>query len=90
MSSQLWPILLSDGELELRPLRLRDYKKWNRVRSHNRDWLRQWEATLPIVPSGPSATIGEPRLPSFFAMIRTFNYEARQGRSYSFVLWRGS
>jgi ribosomal-protein-alanine N-acetyltransferase len=89
MSSPNWPILLSDGELELRPLRLRDRKKWNRVRNHNRDWLRQWEATLPIVTSGPSATIGQHELPSFFAMIRIFNREARHGRSYSFVIWKG-
>jgi ribosomal-protein-alanine N-acetyltransferase len=90
MSSQHWPILLSDGELELRPLRLRDRIKWNRVRNQNRDWLGQWEATLPLVPSGPSATIGQPQLPSFFSMVRTFNREARHGRSYSFVIWRGS
>ena len=90
MSSPNWPIILSDVELELRPLRLRDRKKWNRVRSHNRDWLRQWEATLWIVTSGPSATIGQHELPSFFAMIRIFNREARHGRSYSCVIWKGS
>lgn len=65
MSSPNWPILLSDGELELRPLRLRDRMKWNRVRSHNRDWLREWEATLPTVTTGPSATISPHELPSF-------------------------
>lgn len=90
MSSPNWPILLSDGELELRPLRLRDRMKWNRVRSHNRDWLREWEATLPTVTTGPSATIRPHELPSFFAMVRIFNREARHGRSYSFVIWRGS
>jgi ribosomal-protein-alanine N-acetyltransferase len=64
--------------------------KWNRVRNHNRDWLRQWEATLPTVTTGPAATIGQHELPSFFAMIRIFNREARHGRSYSFVIWKGS
>jgi ribosomal-protein-alanine N-acetyltransferase len=87
MSSHQWPILLSDGELELRPLRLRDRMKWNRVRTQNRDWLQQWEATLPTVTIGPSATI--PQLPSFFSMIATFNREARNGRSFSFVIWKG-
>ena len=87
MSSHNWPILLSDGELELRPLRLRDRMKWNRVRNQNRDWLQQWEATLPTVTIGPSAAA--PQLPSFFSMISTFNREARNGRSFSFVIWKG-
>jgi ribosomal-protein-alanine N-acetyltransferase len=87
MSSHQWPILLSDGELELRPLRLRDRLKWNRVRQKNREWLQQWEATLPTVTVGPSALA--PQLPSFFSMITTFNREARNGRSFSFVIWKG-
>ena len=87
MSSHHWPILLSDGELELRPLRLRDRMKWNRVRNQNREWLKQWEATLPTVTVGPAATV--PQLPSFFSMIATFNREARNGRSFSFVIWKG-
>ena len=87
MSSHHWPILLSDGELELRPLRLRDRIKWNRVRGKNREWLQQWEATLPTVTVGPSAAV--PQLPSFFSMIATFNREARNGRSFSFVIWKG-
>lgn len=87
MSSQQWPILLSDGELELRPLRLRDRLRWNRVRTQNREWLQQWEATLPTVTVGPSATV--PQLPSFFSMLATFNREARNGRSFSFVIWKG-
>jgi ribosomal-protein-alanine N-acetyltransferase len=87
MSSHQWPILLSDGELELRPLRLRDRMKWNRLRNKNRDWLQQWEATLPTVTVGPSAAV--PQLPSFFSMIATFNREARNGRSFSFVIWKG-
>lgn len=87
MSSHQWPILLSDGELELRPLRLRDRLRWNRVRASNRQWLQQWEATLPTVTTGPAAVT--PQLPSFFSMIATFNREARNGRSFSFVIWKG-
>ena len=85
MSAQHWPILLSDGELELRPLRIRDRLRWNRVSARNRDWLQQWEATLLTVPSAPHA----PQLPSFFSMVRTFNRDASNGRSYSFVIWKG-
>lgn len=87
MSSQQWPILLSDGELELRPLRLRDRLRWNQVRNKNREWLQPWEATLPTVTVGPSATVAQ--LPSFFSMLATFNREARNGRSFSFVIWKG-
>jgi len=87
MSSHQWPILLSDGELELRPLRLRDRLRWNRVRASNRQWLQQWEATLPTVTTGPAAVTLQ--LPSFFSMIATFNREARNGRSFSFVIWKG-
>ena len=87
MSSHQWPVLLSDGELELRPLRLRDRLRWNRVRASNRQWLQQWEATLPTVTTGPAAST--PQLPSFFSMIATFNREARNGRSFSFVIWKG-
>jgi ribosomal-protein-alanine N-acetyltransferase len=87
MSSHQWPVLLSDGELELRALRLRDRLRWNRVRASNRHWLQQWEATLPTVTTGPAASI--PQLPSFFSMIATFNREARNGRSFSFVIWKG-
>lgn len=87
MSSYQWPVLLSDGELELRALRLRDRLRWNRVRASNRQWLQQWEATLPTVTTGPAASI--PQLPSFYSMIATFNREARNGRSFSFVIWKG-
>lgn len=87
MSSHQWPVLLSDGELELRALRLRDRLRWNRVRASNRQWLQQWEATLPTVTTGPAAST--PQLPSFFSMLATFNREARNGRSFSFVIWKG-
>jgi ribosomal-protein-alanine N-acetyltransferase len=61
--------------------------KWNRLRNKNREWLQQWEATLPTVTVGPAAAA--PQLPSFFSMIATFNREARNGRSFSFVIWKG-
>jgi ribosomal-protein-alanine N-acetyltransferase len=57
------------------------------VRASNRQWLQQWEATLPTVTTGPAAVT--PQLPSFFSMIATFNREARNGRSFSFVIWKG-
>lgn len=89
MTRHRWPILLSDGEIELQPLRQRDRLRWNRVRAGNREWLKQWEATLPQVLTGPAAT-GEMRsLPSFSYMLRTFNREARHGRTFTFAVWKG-
>lgn len=45
--SEHWPVYLQEGELLLRPLRIRDRRSWLRVRAENKDWLTEWEATLP-------------------------------------------
>ena len=82
--SNRWPLVLRDGELELRPLRFRDRAQWNRVRAENREWLSPWEATIPPISE---ESLGE--LPSFFEMVKILNHEARQGRSMSFAIWHG-
>lgn len=66
-----WPIELSDGLISLRPLRRRDAKAWNSVRSANADWLAPWEATHPEGGGSPL---------TFGAMVRSFDREARAGR----------
>ena len=38
---------LRDGDVTLRPIRVRDAKPLERVLIANRTWLRQWEATYP-------------------------------------------
>ncbi|AWB94801.1 GNAT family N-acetyltransferase [Agromyces badenianii] len=38
---------LRDGDVTLRPIRVRDAKPLERVLLANRGWLRQWEATYP-------------------------------------------
>ena len=40
-------IELTNGEITLRPLTGADAKQWRRVRATNRDWLEEWEATVP-------------------------------------------
>ena len=40
-------IELSNGEITLRPLASADRKQWRRVRAVNKDWLEEWEATVP-------------------------------------------
>lgn len=74
-----WPVRLQHGDLELRPLRLRDAGAWREVRMRNADWIRPWEATLPDADGAVPATYG--------AMVRYANREARAGRMLPFALF---
>ena len=75
-----WPVSLTDGgDLELRPLRLRDSGSWRALRERNAQWLRRWEATLP--QPDPSAPL------TYAAMIRQSNREARAGRAAPFGIF---
>ncbi len=66
-----WPVVLTEGEVTLRPMRRGDGRLWRAVRSANADWLAPWEATHPD-PAG--------RPPTYRQMVRSFNREARAGR----------
>ena len=79
-----WPIVLQDQQIYLRPLRFRDWVQWNQVKAQNREWLSQWEATIPYISDEGSS---EP--PLFLEMVKILNREARSGRSYSFAIWQG-
>jgi len=76
-----WPATLSDGEIRLRPLRLRDAPAWIESRKVNVEWLREWEATPPD---------GEPNVPTsaatFVVMTRRLRHDARAGRGLPFVI----
>ncbi len=78
-----WPIEINGQDIYLRPLRFRDRAQWNRVRAENREWLSPWEATIP-----PTSDDSYKELPSFFEMVKILNHEARNGRSFSFAIWR--
>jgi ribosomal-protein-alanine N-acetyltransferase len=86
MREHSWPIKLHGTEIYLRPLRLRDRKKWLNVRAENREWLSPWEATLPFIPGSDVESL-QKELPSFFRLVRTLNRESRDGRSISFAIW---
>ena len=75
-----WPIILRDGEITLRPLRIRDRREWLEVRARNRDWLKQWEATSPLAEEQKS-------LPTYVEMVNFHRREGRAGRSLSFAIW---
>ena len=81
--SENWPVQLKSGELILKPLRLRDRNRWLNLRNENRDWLTEWEATLPQVPE----EIESNKLPTFVEMVSWHRREGRQGRSYSLAIW---
>lgn len=73
-----WPATLREGRIGLRPIRLRDAAAWREVRRVNAEWLRPWEATLPI---------GETDAPmSFAGMVRRLRAEAREGRTLPWVI----
>lgn len=75
----MWPIELSDAAagVILRPLRRGDESAWREVRSHNRDWLRPWDATLPMPGQ---------ETPSFRAMVRMYDKQARRGQTVPFAI----
>jgi ribosomal-protein-alanine N-acetyltransferase len=84
LSSDLksWPIVITDGELTLRPLRYRDRAKWLAVRARNREWLSPWEATAPLIEE-------RNKLPTYLEMVAFHNREGRAGRSVSLTIWIG-
>lgn len=74
-----WPVHLRHQEITLQPFRFRDGRAWKELRRRNAEWLRPWDATLPM---------HDPTVPtSFSAMVRSGNRDAKQGRSLPFVIW---
>jgi ribosomal-protein-alanine N-acetyltransferase len=81
MAAPGWPAVLTDGDVTLRPLRMRDASAWMESRRRNIEWLRPWEATPPRGPSifGVSAAV-------FTTMTRRLRADARAGRALPFVI----
>lgn len=82
LNSPSWPVELVEGDVVLRPVRLRDQRIWREINRRNRDWLRPWEATIPPpTPSGPIA-----HRPTYRQMIRHLRAEANAGRMLPFAI----
>lgn len=75
--SAIWPVTLECGDLGLRPIRYRDRREWTDLRLRNARWMAPWEASNPL-PGG--------ELPSYAAMVRSLNQQARQGSALPFVI----
>lgn len=71
-----WPVVLSDGDVRLRPLRRRDQSAWMELRARNAAWLEPWDATSPVPVQGPRPTFGE--------FVRALNRQARSGSALPF------
>jgi ribosomal-protein-alanine N-acetyltransferase len=81
VSAPGWPAVLRDGEVTLRPLRMRDAGAWVESRRRNVEWLQPWEATPPGGPSNFGASTAV-----FTAMTRRLRTDARQGKALPFVI----
>lgn len=67
---------LSEGEVTIRPIRLRDARLLDRELTDNRRWLRTWEATNPVGPMGFDVR----------SSIRSLLQNARAGHGLPFVI----
>lgn len=75
--SAIWPVTLECGDVGLRPIRYRDRREWTGLRIRNAAWMAPWEASNPL-PGG--------ELPSYAAMVRSLNQQARQDSALPFVI----
>jgi [ribosomal protein S5]-alanine N-acetyltransferase len=72
-----WPAVLHDGEVVLRPLRVRDSAAWREVRAVNAAWLRPWEATNPD---------GAAPVRTFAGLVWELSRQGRSGTAMPFAL----
>jgi [ribosomal protein S5]-alanine N-acetyltransferase len=77
VTSSGWPAVLREGDVVLRPLRLRDASAWRELRAANTAWLAPWEATSPD---------GAPPLRSFPGLVRELNRQGRSGAAMPFAI----
>lgn len=76
--NRAWPVVLRHEDVRLRPLKVRDAKRWQQLRASNNEWLAQWEATSPMPTAEPA--------PTFRQSARRMLAEARTGRAMPFVV----
>jgi ribosomal-protein-alanine N-acetyltransferase len=74
-----WPVVLADGRVGLRPLRVRDAGAWSEIRIRNEAWLAPWEGRPE---TQLRATWAERHSAVVYAaMLRNARRDARAGRS---------
>lgn len=86
--STSWPVVLRHGDVEVRPLRMRDAAAWTEVRVRNRAWLEPWEGSPAAQP--PTLWADRHGGAVFASMLRSLRREARAGRALPFaVVYQG-
>lgn len=75
-----WPVVLTDGDILLRPYRRRDAAPWSEVRRANRQWLAPWEST----PPGSWAELNSPA--AFRYVYRDARKAGRTGTGMPFAI----
>ncbi len=79
-----WPAVLVEGDVTLRPFRLRDANAWSEVRLANEAWLAPWEPRI----AGRWADRHSPS--AFPALLRNVRRQARSGHAMPFAIcYRG-
>lgn len=76
--SRTWPVTLRHGDVRLRPLSMRDAKKWQEIRRVNQEWMQEWEASPPIPAVDPA--------PTFRQSAKRLLKDANDGRAMPFVV----
>jgi ribosomal-protein-alanine N-acetyltransferase len=71
--SARWPVVLTDGDVRLRPLARRDQQRWMSLRSSNASWLEPWDATSPVPVRTPAPTFGQ--------FVRSLSAQGRSGQA---------
>lgn len=73
-----WPVVLTEGNVTLRPLRRSDARVWLALRADNAAWLDPWDATSPVPVPGPRPTFGQ--------FVRSLSAQARSGSTLPFAI----
>lgn len=76
--AQHWPVVLRQGDVSLRPLRVSDHRQWQQLRADNHTWLVEWDATAPYPSTDPP--------PTFRQSVRRMRRDARRGTHLPFVV----
>lgn len=82
--SGAFPATVRDGDVELRPFRMRDAAAWSEIRLSNEAWLAPWEPTAPV------GWHDRYSIAAFAPMLRQLRRQAREGTTLPFaVTFRG-
>ncbi len=80
MAGHGWPATLRDGDVVLRPYRMRDAAAWSESRIANEAWLTPWE------PSSGESWADRHAVTAFPPLLRQLRKQARQGTTMPFAI----